>query len=62
MFERFFPDEPGFARSFEETIGARLLSPAAIQGWLLAWSGDPRRAAQAEDIAADRIGAEMRVP
>lgn len=60
LFERFFPDEDAYGGQFETYLGARKLNPAAIQGWLLANSSDPCRAAQAIDLrpGLDSVAAE----
>lgn len=50
LFERFFPHELERAQAFEAAIGDRRLSPAAIQGWLLANSSDPQAAARADGL------------
>ena len=47
LYERFFPGEAGLARRFEQAIGDRRLSPADVQGWLLANAEDPDAAASA---------------
>ena len=51
LFDRFFPREPDRARAFEAALGDRRLSPAAIQGWLLANSSDPQAAARADGLS-----------
>ncbi len=48
LFERFFPGEAALALRFERGIGATRLSPASIQGWLLAHRNEPAVAARAE--------------
>lgn len=50
LYERFFPGEMALAASFERTLGAARLSPAAVQGWLLAHRDDPALAARAEGL------------
>ena len=50
LFDRFFPREPDLARAFEAALNDRRLSPAEIQGWLLANSSDPQAAARADNL------------
>lgn len=52
LFERFFPGEDALATRFEQHLGQATLSPAQIQGWLLANSTDPHAAAQADGLRA----------
>ncbi|TNJ38907.1 AAA family ATPase [Phaeobacter sp. B1627] len=47
LFDRFFPGEPQLALVFEESLMGQQHSPAQIQGWLLANSADPAKAAKA---------------
>ncbi len=53
LFERFFPGETALARRFEARLGDSRLSPAAIQGALLANSRDPEAASLAQDLIAE---------
>lgn len=60
LFERFFPQEPDLAVAFEQRLSDRKLTPAMVQGWLLAHSTDPRAAAEASALVGEimRIAAE----
>lgn len=60
LFHRFFPDEDLLGLQFEERLGAMKLSPAEIQGWLLANSSDPSSAALATGLrgSIDSFAAE----
>ncbi|NSX53745.1 AAA family ATPase [Parasulfitobacter algicola] len=60
LFDRFFPNEPLLARRFQERLGMQKTSPAEIQGWLLANSSDPSKAASATGLLAklNRVAAE----
>ncbi len=59
LYERFFPGEPAFADAFEHALGSARLSPAAVQGWLLAHRDDARAAAAAGGlVGAAAIAAE----
>ena len=51
LFVRFFPEEPELAERFRTALGAARVTPAALQGWLLANVEDPDRAATAEGLA-----------
>ncbi len=60
MFGRFFPGEDLLGLRFEERLGSLKLSPAELQGWLLANCADPAAAVGATglqpkfgDIAAE---------
>lgn len=50
LFERFFPGESGLARRFQAALGPARLTPATLQGWLLANVDDPPRAASAAGL------------
>ena len=50
LFARFFPDEPDLADRFRAALGDARITPAALQGWLLANVEDPARAATAEEL------------
>lgn len=50
LFERFFPEDAALAESFERRINTARLSPAAVQGWLLAHRDNPSTAARAEGL------------
>ena len=59
LFRRFFPDEEALAERFAERLGDRLVTPAELQGWLLAHASDPDRAADAAGlIPAEKMAAE----
>jgi chaperone BCS1 len=60
LFDRFFPDNTQLAIRFEERLGDIRLSPAEIQGWLLANCSDPTQAALAAGLRSnlERIAAE----
>lgn len=45
LFGRFFPEDAALAARFERAVGHQRLSPAAVQGWLLANRDDPETAA-----------------
>lgn len=47
LFSRFFPGQDALAESFEQHLQNQKLSPAQVQGWLLANSNDAQTAAQA---------------
>ncbi|RWR31127.1 AAA family ATPase [Sinirhodobacter populi] len=51
LFERFFPGEIALAPAFERVIGQERLSPAVVQGWLLAHRDNPGVAARADALA-----------
>ncbi|WP_298258680.1 AAA family ATPase [uncultured Litoreibacter sp.] len=53
LFDRFFPDEAMLAEQFQESLGSQKASPAEIQGWLLANSSDPSKAALATGLLRD---------
>ncbi len=50
LFLRFFPGEDGLAKDFRDRLGPRLLTPAALQGWLLSQASDARAAATAQGL------------
>ncbi len=50
MFLRFFPGEAALAQAFAKALGARRLTPARLQGWLLSHADDPASAATAADL------------
>ncbi|MCR9271610.1 MULTISPECIES: AAA family ATPase [Mameliella] len=52
LFRRFFPGEEALARRFAEALGARRVTPAALQGWLLSHAQDPVAASSAEGLVA----------
>ncbi|MFQ6553255.1 AAA family ATPase [Aestuariibius insulae] len=58
LFERFFPEDRALARQFRTRLDGHRISPAAVQGWLLASSADPVRAAGASGL----IPAGPRIP
>ena len=60
LFDRFFPDDACLGLQFEERLGDVKLSPAEIQGWLLANCADPAAAALAANLhpALDKIAPE----
>jgi len=53
LFDRFFPGEALLAEQFRESLGSQKTSPAEIQGWLLANSSDPSKAALATGLSLD---------
>ncbi|MEH6741221.1 MAG: hypothetical protein V7695_22115, partial [Sulfitobacter sp.] len=53
LFDRFFPNEALLAEQFQESLGSQKTSPAEIQGWLLANSSDPSKAALATGLSRD---------
>ncbi|MEO9897417.1 MAG: AAA family ATPase [Paracoccaceae bacterium] len=53
LFDRFFPNEALLAEQFQERLGIQKSSPAEIQGWLLANSSDPSKAALATGLSRD---------
>ena len=55
LFARFFPDEPDLARRFAEVLGDRMVTPAALQGWLLGNTGDPAEAATARGLVEPEV-------
>ncbi|MEM9764848.1 MAG: AAA family ATPase [Pseudomonadota bacterium] len=57
FFLRFFPGEAALAGRFAESLGARRVSPAALQGWLLGHAEDPVRAAEAWGLGCDERSA-----
>ena len=59
LFLRFFPGEDGLAMEFRDRLGPRMLTPAALQGWLLSHASDARAAATAHGlIEAPALAAE----
>lgn len=50
LFERFFPEDAALAGIFEHRVGTAHISPAAVQGWLLAHRDTPIIAARAEGL------------
>lgn len=52
LFLRFFPGETALAAQFAKAIGARRISPAALQGWLLQHAVDAETAATAAGLLA----------
>ncbi len=52
LFARFFPDRPDLAPRFAEALGHARITPAALQGWLLAHAEDAGAAARAEGLIA----------
>jgi chaperone BCS1 len=55
LFNRFFPNEALLAEQFQERLGSQTISPAEIQGWLLANSSDPSKAALATDLLGKAV-------
>ncbi|MEM6971766.1 MAG: AAA family ATPase [Pseudomonadota bacterium] len=53
FFRRFFPGEDALAARFAHALGERRVSPAALQGWLLAHADDPAEAAEAWSLGAE---------
>lgn len=59
LFLRFFPGEEALANAFAARIGSERLSPAALQGWLLANAEDAHLAAEAGGLVTPaRLAAE----
>ena len=56
LFERFFPGEAALACAFERALGDRRVSPAQVQGWLLAHSTDAAAAARATGLTRSLAG------
>jgi chaperone BCS1 len=50
LFARFFPERPELAPRFEAALGPARITPAALQGWLLAHAEDAEAAARAEGL------------
>jgi chaperone BCS1 len=50
LFARFFPERSDLVQPFAEALGATRITPAALQGWLLAHAEDAEVAASAEGL------------
>lgn len=59
LFTRFFPDRPDLAPRFAAALGAARITPAALQGWLLAHAEDAEAAASAEGLIPKQMKTAM---
>lgn len=58
LFARFFPGEEALAARFRDALGGSRVTPAALQGWLLAHAEDPVGAVAATGLTGPALAAE----